>query len=359
MSYYNITISSSISNTILPYLLINGTYYNGPYNTIFNGTFNSASGLLMESVPVGNQKGYGMLANSTSSVTTSFNNTYSPAGLRFLLEPNNPFQNSAISISTTNVTITNITCSFGDTTNSIIYYSPLYISNGPVSYENWPEQYQQQYTLVFPDAHELVSGNLRIQAVLVDGLDGAGSVINENRQKNITLSNQNIENFCINNCGYIGPQTSVMNVSGTLKIPLYLSGMTNSSSNTVILSIPFSYNVNVVNGFYQWPSNKPTAIIRVLFDRSHLYTHRMQIQGRTTIYQDWNNLNLIGQSPYGTPIDGWTVDLRIINDLLMFNRTSSYSLMTFLYPQTSTSSTLDVNQSIVLNVNYIIPLSTL
>jgi hypothetical protein len=142
-------------------------------------------------------------------------------------------------------------------------------------------------------------------------------------------------------------------------MPLYLSGMSNSLSNTIILSVPFSYIVNVQNGTYTWPSGTPpTTRIRVLFDRSLLYTHRMQIQGRTSVFQDWNNLNTIGPAPYGTPVNGWPVDLRIINDLLMYNRSSSYNLMTFLYPQTSTSYSLNSNQSIILNVNYIIPLAT-
>lgn len=354
MSYYNITLSSSASNTMLPFLLINGNIYNGPYNTVFNGTFNNASGLVMESVPVGAQKGYGMLANSTSSITTSFYNTYSSAGARLLLEPNNPLENSSITLDqSTYVTITNPTCLYSDTTNSFIYYSPLYITNGPVSYENWPDQYQQSYTLVFPESYELSTGNLRIQSVLVNGLNASGAVVGDNQQKTVILNNQNIQNFCINNCGYIGPQTNLFNVSGTLRIPLYLSGLTTSSSNTILLSIPFSYDVNVVNGVYVWPNGKPTAVIRVSFDRSKLYTHRMLFQGHTSSNQDWSNLNTIGPNPVGTPANGWPIDLRMINDLLIFNRTSSYSLFTFLYPQSSTSSSTDV----VLNANYVIPLT--
>lgn len=196
MSYYNITLSSSASTSILPFLLVNGSIYNGPYNTVFNGTFDNTSGLVMESVPVGQQKGYGMLANSTSSMTTSFYNTYSSAGLRLLLEPNNPIENSTITVESSNVSITNTTCLYGDTTNSLVYYSPLYLCNGPISYENWPEQYQQTYTLVFPENHELASGNIRIQSVLINGLNGSGTILPENQQKIVTLSNQNIQNFC-------------------------------------------------------------------------------------------------------------------------------------------------------------------
>lgn len=354
MSYYNITLPSLVSTSILPFLLVNGSIYNGPYNTIFNGTFNNASGLVMESVPVGSQKGYGMLANSTSSMVTSFYNTYSSAGARLLLEPNNPLENSSITIDqATYATITNPTCSYSDTTNSFIYYSPVYIADGPVSYENWPEQYQQSYTLVFPDAHELLTGNLRIQSVLINGLTGSGTPTPDNKQKTVVLNNQNIQNFCINNCGIIGPLTSLFNVSGTIRIPMYLSGISSSSTNTILLSIPFSYNVNVVNGTYVWPNGKPTVVIRVSFDRSKLYTHRIQLQGHSSVNQDWSNLNTIGPNPVGTPANGWPVDLRTISDLLIFNRSSSYSLFTFLYPQTSTSSSTDV----VLNANYVIPLT--
>jgi hypothetical protein len=358
MSYYNITLSSSASTSVLPFLLVNGRIYNGAYNTVYNGTYDAISGLLMETVPVGSQKGYGMLANSTSSMTTTFYNTYASAGARFLLEPNNPIQNSSITVQSSYVTITNPTCTYTDTTNSLIYYSPLYFGNGPVSYENWPEQYKQQYTFIYPDAHELVSGNVRIQGVSINGLDGTGTIVDSNQQKNVTLNSQNFQNLCINDCGYIAVQTSVINVSGTLRMPLYLSGLTNASSNTITLNVPFSYNINVENGVYKWPNNnKPTTIIQLTFDRSMLYTHRMILQGHISSGQDWNNLNTAGPSPSGNPANGWSVDLRTINDLFMFIRSSSFSLFTFLYPQTSTTSTIDVNNSNILNVNYVIPLS--
>ena len=355
MSYYNITLSSSASSAFLPFLLVNGTYYNGGYNTIYNGTFDAISGLAMDSISTGNQKGYGMLSNSTSSMTTSFYNTYASAGLRLLLEPNDPIQNSQFTVTSSNVNLSNSTCFYTDTTNSFIYYSPIYITNGPVNYENWPEQYQQQYTLIFPELHELSSGILRIQSVLVNGLDGSGSILPENRQQTINLSNQNIQNFCVNNCGYINSDTTILNISGTLRIPIHLSGLTTLASNTIYLSTSFSYDVYVTNGSqYSWPNGKPTATIRILFDRSSLYTHRMKLQGHVNDNQDWNNLDSIGSSPFGTPTNGWLVDLRIVNDLLMYNRASSYSLLSFLYPQTST-----VNSPSILNVNYVIPLSAL
>lgn len=353
MSYYNITLSSSASTSILPFLLVNGTIYNGPYNTVYNGTFDNTSGLVVDPSPVGAQKGYGMLANSTSSMTTTFYNTYSGSGLRLLLEPNNPLENSSLIIDQASyVTITNPTCSYADTTNSFIYYSPVYITNGPVSYENWPSQYQQSYTLIFPESYELSKGNLRIQSVLVNGLNGEGALTPDNQQKTIVLNNQNIQNFCINDCGYIGPQTSLIIATGTLMIPLYLSGLTTSSTNTILLSVPFSYDIHVVNGTYVWPNGKPTVVIRVSFDRSKLYTHRMLIQGHSNVNQDWSNLNSIGPNPVGVPANGRLIDLRTVNDLLMFNRSSSYSLFTFLYPQTSTSTS-----PTILNVNYVIPLT--
>ena len=375
---YNLTLPNVYQSTYLPYLLtdgtINGTFMQyGTPDYVFNssnGTWLNAQGLQMDTTFNQGKQGVGII---NGSIGADFLSNNASSKMRFLFTPKLAVDNMVTADPNPNTSVTtNAGVSAGDpsmlwtNTSNIVAYAPTYFVNGPVTYENWPATYVQSYEIVFPEEYELRNGNLRPQALLVNGVQSLGSSVpvDSNVQQSKTLSNYNFSGFCVQSCQSVSVDTVTLQVTASVIVPICLSGMQsglitnqNGPIYTTNISIPISYNVNINAGNYQWPSGKPSLKLWYKFPSTR--THTLEFQGISTTDVSYQNLaNVAPTPPFGQP-SSWDVDLRQSSDILFFRRyngpTTDYNVNICLYPQTQTQAPQTYQ---IYNVAYMFPVST-
>lgn len=378
---YNLTLPLSLNTNVLPYLLYNSTWLpslNGAnFCNLSTTSYTNLSGLVMDPNPNQNGKiGYGII---NGSIGAEFLSNNAAGNMRFLFLPKTAmsaitFGNPSNAAILTNANVTTVGVGtpqllWSDNVTQTIAYAPQYITYGPVTYENWPQTYVQSYELIFPEEYELKNGNLRPQAVLVNGVAGLGSdvTVPSNVQKSATLSNYNFSGFCVQQCNSVSVTQTSLLVETKVILAVCLSGMktnytdlvTRNVANTVNFQIPVSYYVNINQyGEYTWPGGvKPTLKFWYKFPSTR--THELQFQGIPVTGSQYQNLGAVPPLLNVTVAPpSWDVDLRQSSDILFFRRYNGplldYNVNICLYPQTQTSG----GAPEIYNVYYNFPVST-